>query len=189
MHDFLKAAAPEALLNFLEEYARHDPRLDNALRVQFAQPDFDAELDKISGIIDTVLADVPDWDKHDKWGCISIDTGDMLFEVEQRVKQGRFKLAFAILEALYRKLLENFEYQGECELAMEAEDCLRRMSGVAVQAVDPADQEYIIEHCIALARSKVGEGYGANYGDRLMLIAALLEGKSRQGSPCPLCVI
>jgi len=179
MRNMLETAASAALLDFLEEYSRHDPRFENALRVQFAQPDFDAELEKIIGSIDAALADVPDWDKHDKWGSISIDTGDIIFEVGQRVKQGYIRLAFAMLETLYSKLLENFEYQGECELAMEAEDCLRRMADVAAQATDPADQEYIIEHCISLSRSKVGEGYGANYGDRLMLIVALLEGKTK----------
>ena len=177
MRDLLKAAAPEALLDFAEEYARHDPKFENALRVQFSQPDFDAELEKISGIVDAVLADVPDWDKHDKWGWISIDTGDIIFEVEQRVKLGHIRIAFAILEILYRKLLENFEYQGECELAMEAEDCLKRMANVAAQATDPADREYIFMHCAALADSKVGEGYGANYEDQLLSIAALAEGK------------
>ena len=177
MHDLLEAAAPEALLDFVKEYARHDPKFENALRVQFAQPDFEAELEKISGIIDAALADVPDWDKHDKWGWISIDTGDILFEVEQRVKQGHIRLAFAALETLYVKLLENFEYQGECELAMEAEACLARMANVAAQATDPADREYILAHCAALADSKVGEGYGADYEDKLLSIAALAEGK------------
>ena len=48
------------------------------------------------------------------------------------------------------------------------------MAGVASQAVDPADQKYIFERCIALMDSEEGKDYGAYYGDELLSIAALV---------------
>ena len=172
MRDLLETIAPDALLDFLEEYARHDPKFDNAVHVRFAQPDFHDVLDKISVSVDTALAGVSDWDTHDRWGYVSVDTSDILFEVEQRVKRGHIRLAFAALEILYTKLLENLEYQSECELSMEAEDCLKRMEDVCAQAAGTSDRAYIFDRCIALTDLGVGKGYGADYEDKLLAMAA-----------------
>jgi len=168
----LQDIAPAELRDFLVKYAEHDPKVENALRVRFAQPDFDAELKKIKRSVNAALADVSDWDTHDRWGGADVDTSEILFEIEQRAEQGHIRLAFAGLEALYVGLLENFEYQGECELSMEAEDCLERMADIAGQATDPGDRAYIFGSCIALADSDKGKSYGADYEDRLLAIAA-----------------
>jgi len=167
-------AEPTELQAFLLQYAERDSKFANALRVRFALPDFDAELKKISRSIKTALADVSDWDAHDSWGYASVDTRDIFCEIEQRVEQGHTKLAFAALELLYIELLKNFEYQSECELAEEAEDCLTRMAGIAAQAADPGDREFIFERCIALAALEEGRDYGADYADRLLALAAQL---------------
>jgi len=82
------------------------------------------------------------------------------------------KLAFAELELLYRKLIENFEYQEECEIADEADDCLRIMSDIADKAILPEDKEYIFNQCIELAELDDGKDYGADYEDKLLRISA-----------------
>ena len=94
------------------------------------------------------------------------------FEIEQRAKQGHVLLAFKSLETMYRKLLEAFEEQEECEIADEVEDCLHQMTDVTDQATDPADQAYIFECCIALAALEDGKDYGADYEDQLLSISA-----------------
>ncbi|MCL2299773.1 MAG: hypothetical protein FWC27_06465 [Firmicutes bacterium] len=58
-------------------------------------------------------------------------------------------------------MLRNFEYQSECELVIEAADCLKRMADIAAQATDPDDQDYILERCIGLANRAEGKSYGA----------------------------
>jgi len=163
---------PTDLRYFIAQYAERDQKFDNALRVRFAQPDFDAELKKIKRSVNAVLADVSDWDTHDRWGGVDIDTSEILYEIEQRMEQGHIRLAFAGLEALYVGLLENFEYQGECELSMEAEDCLKRMADIAEQVTEPRDREYIFERCVTLADLEKGRRYGADYADQLLTIAS-----------------
>jgi len=174
-------AEPAEVRDFLLQYAEHDPKIANALRVRFVLPDFDAELKKISRKIKAALAHVSDWNTHDRWGYVSADTSDIFYEIEQRTEQGHLKLAFAALEILYVELLKNFEYQSECELAEEAADCLERMADMAAQAAGPGDREYIFERCIALADLDEGSDYGADYEDQLLKIAAQLVTQENRG--------
>jgi hypothetical protein len=172
MRKLLANITQNELLDFLDEYAKHDSKFENALQVRFGEPDFHSELKKISRNIEALLDDVSDWDAHDSWGHVSVDTSEIFYEAEQRVKRGQIRLAFAVLETLYVKLLENFEYQGECELADEAENCLARMAELAQKAASPEDQAYIFECSIALADLDDGKDYGADYEDQLLAIAA-----------------
>jgi hypothetical protein len=172
MKRLLKKAKPEDLFDFLEEYAERDAKFENALRVRFSEPDFQDELDKMNAMIDAALADASDHRYHGIWGSVNINTSEILFEIEQREKQGKIRLAFAELEMLYLKLLEIFEYQDECEISDEAEYCLKLMSDVAKKATDVSDKEYIYEHCIDLAYVDEGKNYGADYEGQLLGISA-----------------
>jgi hypothetical protein len=172
MRSLLKEAKPEDLFDFLEEYAERDAKFENALRVRFSEPDFQVELDKMSAMIDDALEDVSDQHYYGRWGSVNINTAEILIEIKQREKQGKIRLAFAELETLYRKLLEVFEYQDECEISDEAEYCLNLMSDVAKKATDVSDKEYIYEHCIDLAYVEDGKNYGADYEEQLLGISA-----------------
>jgi hypothetical protein len=172
MRDLIKNIEPSELLDFLVEYAQRNSKFANELRVKFAEPDLHAEIDKISALIDEALDGVSDYSRRDSWGWVHVDTSDIAFEIRERVEQGHIRLAFAALETLYLKLLEVFEYQGECEISDEAEDCLRMMSETADSADAVSDQEYIYEHCIELAYKDEGKNYGADYEDKLLDIAS-----------------
>jgi len=172
MRELLERQNREKLLDFLVEYAKNDDRFANAVNVRFGKPEFEEELNKIEDAIDYALRDVSDYRTHDSWGCVSINTGDIIGEIRQRASQGHIRLAFAEIELLYRKLLEVFEYQGECEISDEAEYCLDIiMSGIADKAVSEDDKEYIFKRCIELSELDVGKNYGADYEDKLLRIA------------------
>ena len=172
MRDFFERLNREKLLDFLTEYAEHDAKFANAVNVRFCKPEFEDELNKIENEIDYALSDVSDYRKRDSWGNVSIYTGDITEEIQQRVSQGHIRLAFAETELLYRKLLEVFEYQGECEISYEAEYCLDMMSDIAGKVVLEDDKEYIFKHCLELSRLEDGKNYGADYEDKLLRIAA-----------------
>ena len=172
MREFLGRLNREKLLDFLAEYAEQDAKFANAINVRFGKPEFEQELSKIENAIDYALDGVSDYRTHDSWGYVSFDTGDITAEIQQRVSQGHIRLAFAETELLYRKLLELFEYQGECEISDEAESCLEMMSDIAGKAVSGNDKEYIFKHCIELSELDDGKDYGADYEDKLLRIAA-----------------
>ena len=168
----MEQLAPGELLDFLEDYAKRDGGFEEALRVRFEEPDEQAELTRLGDKIDAALEDVCPYG-HGRWyEPSSVDTSGISFEIEQRLKQGHVLLAFKALETMYRKLLEVFEEQEECEVADEAEDCLRQMAVVADHAVDSSDQAYIFDCCIALAGIDDGKDYGADYEDKLLAISA-----------------
>ena len=171
MRKLLEELNRDKLLDFLEEYAQSDAKFANALNVRFRKPEYGEELRKIENKIDIALSGASDYRSHDSWGCISVDTGDIIEEIKQRTDQGHTQLAFAETELLYRKLLENFEYQGECKISDEAEHCLDIMSKIADNAVSAEDGEYIFEHCIELSQLEDGKDYGADYEDKLLAIA------------------
>lgn len=170
--EFLAKIAKEELLDFLVEYAETDARFANAVNVRFSEPDFEEELIKIEGIIDDALIGVADWSRvRDSWGNVDICIGDITTEICQRASQGHIRLAFAETELLYLKLLELLEYQGECEISMDAEYCLELMSQIADKAFCADDKEYIFKRCIALSICGVGKDYGADYEPELLTIA------------------
>jgi len=172
-YELLLNIDPDELLDFLAEYAKRDNDFEDALRVRFEEPDEQAELAKLGGKIDTALEDVSRYGRGSRWyDSSSVDTSGISFEIEQRAKQGHVLLAFKSLETMYRKLIEVFEEQEECEIADEVEDCLRRMAEVADQTTVSADQAYIFDCCIALAALEDGKDYGADYEDQLLAISA-----------------
>jgi len=172
IRDLLEKIEKSDLLDFLEDYMKRDPKLEDALRVRFMEPEIHDELRKISNKIDIALDEATDYRDRRSWGYINVDTSDISYEINQRAEQGHIKLAFAALETLYLKLLDTFEFQEECEISDEAESCLKQMAEVADKATEPSDQTYIYEQCIKLAGSDNGKDYGADYEDRLLEIAA-----------------
>ena len=171
MRQLLERVNRNKLLEFLIEYAENDAKFANAVSVRFGEPVFDDELDKIEYEIDLALSGVADYHTHDNWGNANFYTGDIIVEIRERVSQGHVRLAFAETELLYRKLLELFEYQGECEISDEAENCILIMSDIADKAVSADDKEYIFQHCIDLTALEDAKNYGADYEDKLLRIA------------------
>jgi hypothetical protein len=173
--ELLEGLDKDALISFLVEYADHDARFRNALCVRFCEPEFEEELDRLGREIDYALDGASDYRRRGDWGNIEFDVSDIYTEIAVRAEQGHVRLAFASLELLYRKLLELFEYQEECEIGDEVEYyLLERMVEVADKAVLPEDREYIFQHCIELSRLEDGKDYGADYEDKLLAIAAKL---------------
>jgi hypothetical protein len=172
--DILGRIDKETLVDFLVEYARYDAKFVNAVQVRFRKPVFEEELNKINDKINYALKEVSDYRTHDRWGNASFDVSDIEIEIRERAEQGHFKLAFAEVELLYRKLLENLEYQGECEISDEAECCLDIMSEIAGKAILEDDKEYICKKCTELSALDEGKNYGVNHEDKLLGISAKL---------------
>jgi hypothetical protein len=170
--DILGRIRKETLVDFLVEYAGHDSKFVNALNVRFRKPEFEDELNKIDDEINHALEGVSDYRTHDSWGYVSFDVGDIRAEIMKRAEQGHIRLAFAETELLYRRMLENFEYQGECEISDEAEICLDIMSDIADKAISEEDKGYIFKKCIELSELDDGKDYGADYEDKLLGISA-----------------
>ena len=171
MRKLLESVNRDKLFEFLVEYAENDDKFANAVSVRFGEPVFDDELDKIEHEIDRALSGVSDYRTHDSWGNANFYTGDIIAEIHERASQGHARLAFAETELLYRKLLELFEYQGECEISDEAEYCISIMSDIGDGAVSADDKEYIFQHCIEMADLEDAKNYGADYEDKLLRIA------------------
>ncbi|GHV17656.1 hypothetical protein FACS18949_12940 [Clostridia bacterium] len=126
VRELFENAKTSDLVDFIVDYAEHDSNFENALRVRLEEPEFNAEIDKISGRIDMAFRDVSDYSRRDSYGDVCIDTTNIEFEIRQRVKQGHIQLAFAESEVLYVKLLDILEYQGECEIDYEISLSLSR---------------------------------------------------------------
>ena len=171
MRQLLERINRDKLLEFLVEYAENDAKFANAVNVRFGEPVYDDEIDKIEHEIDRALSGVSDYRTHDSWGNANFFTGDIIEEIRERASQGHIRLAFAETESLYRKLLDLFEYQGECEISDEAEYCISIMSDIADEAVSVDDKEFIFQHCIELADLEDAKNYGADYEDKLLRIA------------------
>ena len=171
MKEILKKQSKEALIDFIVEYAENNDSMINAVNVWFKKPEFSRELQKIKNMVDIAFEGASDYKHHDDWGNIIFDVSDIIFEIRQRAEQGYIKLAFAEIELLYCKLLECFEYQGECEISDEAEYCLEIMAEIADKAVLSEDKEYIFQQCLYLTNLKDGKDYGADYEGKLLLIA------------------
>jgi len=172
IEQLLENQTKKTLLGFIVEYAENDSRLANAIHVRFGAPEFNAELVKFERQIDIALDDATDYRARGSWGHINVDLSDIIKEVYERAEQNHIRLAFAELAMLYRKLVENFEYQEECEIADEAEDCLRIMAEIADKATTKEDQDYIFRLCLELSELEDGKDYGADYEDKLLLISA-----------------
>jgi hypothetical protein len=156
---------------FVLEYARHDADFANALTVQFAKPDFSAEVQKISDTVASKIEDADDYGRRDSWCDIGIDLSGVYYEIRQRIMQGQVRLAFAQAAVAYCALLPAFEIQNECEVSDEAESYIELMDEIAKQAEDAADQEYIYHRCIELAHDDTASDYGGDYEDRFLQIA------------------
>ena len=173
MKELLERLSKEELMGFLLKYAKSDPKFVNAVNVHFREPEFEEELNKIRYKINKALADVSDYSSRDSWGNADFYVDDIIEEIWQRAEQGHIRLAFAEIELLYRRLLECYEYQGECEISEVVEyTCIEIMSKIAGLAVSPKDKEYIFGKCIELAELEEGKDYGADYEDKLLSIAA-----------------
>jgi hypothetical protein len=172
LKELLEKLSKEELIDFITKYAENDAKFVNAVNVHFREPEFENELYKIKNKIDDALSGVSDYRNHDSWGYVYFDVSDIVAESRQRAEQGHIKLAFSELELLYRKLLKNFEYQGECEISDEAEHCLDIMSEIADKATLVEDKDYIFKKCLVLSELEDGKDNGADYEDKLLKIAA-----------------
>jgi len=173
LRKLLEKLSREKLVAFIVEYAETDAKFANALNVRFSRPEFNEELDKIEIDMDRALRGVSDYYyNRDHGGYASFNVSDIVAEIVQRVDQGHVRLAFAEIGLLYRKLLEKFEYQDECEISDEAENCLELMAMIASKAVNEDDKGYIFRQCIVFADIDEGKDYGADYEDKLLRIAA-----------------
>jgi len=171
VREFFENINRERLLDFLAEYAASDAKFANAVNVHFGRPEFEEELKKIEKTVNSAFNGMKYYGDRDNWRYLDIDTNTIVDEIEQRTRQGHIRLAFAEIEILYRKLVENFEYQEECEVSDEAESCLDIMSEIAAKATREEDKKYIFERCIALSEFDEGKDYGADYEDRLLSVA------------------
>ncbi|MDR2569664.1 MAG: hypothetical protein LBD23_05120 [Oscillospiraceae bacterium] len=174
MRELLEGVDKEELLDFLDNYAKDDSKFANTVNVRFGNPGYYEELKKIKKAIDAALEGVKDDNTRDSWGNVNFCTGDILSEISMRIEQGHIKLAFAETVLLYRELLNLFEYQGECEISMEAEYCIGIMSDIADAAVIDEDKAYIFGHCIMLSNIIDGKDYGADYEDELLKVSVKL---------------
>jgi len=174
LRKLLERFGREELIDFIIDYAGNDTRFANTVNVRFGNPGYDEELDKIKRAIGTALEGVGDYSARDSWGNVSFDTGDVISEIRTRIEQGHIRLAFAETELLYRELLNLFEYQGECEISMEAEYCIGIMSDIADAAVSDEDKAHLFRNCLMLSDVEDGKDYGADYEDELLRIAAKL---------------
>jgi len=161
MRKLLEKQNKEELLKFIIEYAERDSAFANAIDVRFGKLVFDEELRKIENQIDDALSGASDYRRHNSWGHIIFNVGDIIEEIQQRAGQGHVRLAFSEIEMLYRKLLEIFEYQGECEVSDSAEYCLSVMSKIADkgnkennthQAGIISLQEQHLNYCLNISR-------------------------------------
>lgn len=172
IRELLGQLSKDELIDFIATYSVRDDRFADAVSVRFSEPEFQHEITKLEKRVDAALEPANEYRTYGGWGYIDIDLSDIVMEIEQRTKQGHIKLAFDEVELLYRKLLENFEYQQECELSDEAESCLDLMAEIAGDAVLSEDKEYIFEQCIKLSELEDGKDYGADYEGELLRIAA-----------------
>jgi hypothetical protein len=172
MREILNNQSKETLIDFIVEYAENNDDIINAVDVWFKKPEFSHELQKIGNMIDNALDGASEYYHRGGWGYIDFDVSGIIMEINQRAEQGFIKLAFAELELLYLKLVKCFEYQSECEVSDEAENCLEIMADIADKAVLSEDKEYIFRQCIYLSNLKDGKDYGADYEGKLLLIAA-----------------
>ena len=172
MRNLLEKLSKEELIDFIAGHAKNDAKLANAVNVYFGKPEFETELGKIGNKIDNALDGASDYHNRDDWGYFDFNVNDIAAEIQQRAEQGHIKLAFAEIELLFRKLLEVFEYQNECEISDEAESCLDMMFEIADKAVLSEDKDYIYKRCIELSQLDDGRDYGADYDDKLLRIAA-----------------
>ena len=174
----LDELSKKELIDFMLEYAVNHGAFANEIKLTFAQLDSDQELRKIKQMINLDLGDIEDYDyPRDSWGWIKVNTGSIWHEIRTRIKQGHFTLAFQGVEALYLKLLTLCEYQGECEISMEAEICLDTMEDIAKQVELDSDKKLIFESCLELMDNDDGKNYGVGYETQLLEIASILVTK------------
>ena len=171
MRKLLEGLSKDDLIDFILEYAENDVRFVNSINVRFSEPKYEEELNKIRNKINYALADVSNYRTHDSWGNAIYDVSDIFEEICQRAEQGHIRLALSELEMLYRKLLENLEYQGECEISDDADYCVEIMSDIADKVLNSEDEEYIFGQCLELSELKDGKDYGVYHEDKLLSIA------------------
>jgi len=119
LRKILEKFSKEQLIDFIVEYAEDDADFENAVNVSFREPEYEQELGKIAKKIDRALSGASEYKLRGGWGCLDFDIDDIVAEISKRTERGQTRLAFAQTELLYRKLLEIFEYQEECEVSEE----------------------------------------------------------------------
>jgi hypothetical protein len=184
IRDLLKSVEINELLDFLVGYAKHNRKLADALKQRFSALeagalDFGYEVGLIAKMVDKAL---PKNIKTRNEICyIDFDSTKIDQKISFHLSQGYIRLAFAELEVIYRKLLDVFEIQDECEISDVVENYIDLMAEVAKNAVDASDQEYIFDRCIILCRLDTAKDYGADYEEMFLRIASQFITRENKG--------
>ena len=182
LEEVLESLSKSTLIKFMLEYAKNHEQFANEIYVQFQEPDYPDEVKRIKVEIARALDGISDYRYRDSWGYVSFDVHHINLEIRTRIEQGHIQLAFMMVDLLYRELIKLFEYQGECEISDEAENCLLQMAEIAEIAELKEDKTFIFESCIALADVDDGSDYGADYESQLLAIAAKLVTSENRSS-------
>ena len=159
------------LIDVLVDLACSDNETANYLEVRFGTRNEDEDIAVLTAKIEYELTRAASRNRRDDWGNMQIETGDIFREIDERKKQGKIRLAFSELEAVFRELQNYYDCQEECEIDDECDDCIRGMAGIAESATDPDDKEFIFEHCLELCGAEGSRDYGSDSDEKLLKIA------------------
>ena len=152
MLNLIKNADENKLAEFLADYANQNPKFAIALKARFSeQMNYFDEISNFHFLIDEAIEKALNYRLSGSFSYLNIDTSEVTDEINERARQGHIKLAFDALKLLYTSLLAIYEYQDECEVSDEIEDCLDHMVDVAKKASLPSDKEFIHKCCVELA--------------------------------------
>jgi len=174
-----------ALIDVLVDLADSDDETANYLEVRFGTRGEDEDIAILTEKIKQELERAASRNSRDAWGNMQIDIGDIYREIDEREKQGKIRLAFSELEALFRELQNYYDFQEECEIDDECDDCISRLAKIAELATIPTDREFIFEHCIGLCGLEGSRDYGSNSDEKLLRIAmGFLDQNNRNKFEC-----
>ena len=171
IRELLEPLERSALIDTLVDLAATSDETANYLEVRFGKRGEREDLEMLSSRIDDVLDYAVSSKRLDSWRHMHIDTSDIFREIEEREKQGLFRLAFSELELLLTRLYDYYEHQEECELEDEVRFCVEHMVRIAASATDNRDKEFFFDRCIAICTSSKADDYGSDSGHELMRLA------------------
>jgi len=91
--EILEKQTKEMLIDFIEEYAKTNDDIMNAVDVWFQKPEFSKEIKKIENAIDCALDGASDYYHRGSWDYIDFDVSGIVNEIKKRTEQGHIKLA------------------------------------------------------------------------------------------------
>jgi hypothetical protein len=106
-----------------------------------------------------------------------VEDSEILLEADERLSQGYYFLAYAIVELLYKKVFGLAEFQEECEVYDCLENYTRIMTDYAEKAAACAtesEKEKIYESLISLASDYGSDDFGSDFYSVLLAAAVKL---------------